>query len=399
MRLCWAPLTEDDGRAQQLVEARRDIGAALSLTLGPARSEIVVGVVVSQSGPVSSIGIPYGRGINAGYAYVSETGGEKIRIIQLEDGSDPSTATKNARKLIEEDKVDVLLGTAGAPATSAMIGVATEQRVPMIALSPVPSVQKVDGIAWAISVPQPPSLMVGVVVEQMHKMGVKNVGFIGFSDAWGDLVYNNVKATGEPLGMTLQTNERYARADTSVTAQILKVIAAKPDGVITGGSGTGGALPYLALAERGYKGPIFGTPALINPDFVRLAGKSAEGLIASTGPIMVVEQLPDEHPNKKMGLAFKEAHQKANGVPSNDGFSAYSFDAWLIFIDAAQRALAKAKPGTPEFRAALREAIYSTTDVVGTHGVYTFRPQSHLGTDRRALVLVRLEQGEWKLFK
>ena len=375
------------------------IGAALTMTFGPARSEIVVGVVVSQSGPVSSIGIPYGRGINAGYAYVSEIGDEKIRVIQLEDGSDPSTATKNARKLIEEDKVDVLLGTAGAPATSAMIGVATEQREPMIALSPVPSVQKVDGIAWAISVPQPPSLMVGVVVEQMHKMGVKNVGFIGFSDAWGDLVYNNVKATGEPLGMTLQTNERYARADTSVTAQILKVVAAKPDGVITGGSGTGGALPYLALADRGYKGPIFGTPALINPDFVRLAGKSAEGLIASTGPIMVLDQLPDDHPNKKIGLAFKEVHLKANGVPSNDGFSAYSFDAWLIFVDAAKRALARAKPGTSEFRTALREAIYSTSDLVGTHGVYNYRPESHWGTDKRALVLVRLEQGQWKLFR
>ena len=374
-------------------------GAAIALAMAPARGEIVVGVVTSQTGPVSSIGIPYGRGINAGYAYTSEVGGEKIRMILLEDGSDPSTATKNARKLIEEDKVDVLLGTAGTPATFAMVGVATEQRVPMIAFSPVPSVQKLDGVPWVVSVPQPPALMIGVVVEQMHKMGVKDVGFIGFSDAWGDLVYNNLKAAGEPLGMRILTNERYARADTSVTAQILKVVAAKPDGVITGGSGTGGALPYLALAERGYNGPIFGTPALINPDFVRLAGKSAEGLIASTGPIMVVDQLPDDHPNKKIGLAFKEAHLKANGVPSNDGFSAYSFDAWLIFIDAAKRALLKAKPGTPEFRAALRETIYSTSEVVGTHGVYTFRPESHVGTDRRALVLVRLEQGQWKLFK
>ena len=373
-------------------------GAAIALAMAPARGEIVVGVVTSQTGPVSSIGIPYGRGVNAGYAYASEAGGEKIRMILLEDGSDPSTATKNARKLIEEEKVDVLLGTAGTPATSAMVGVATEQRVPMIAFSPVPSVQKLDGVAWVVSVPQPPALMIGIVVEQMHKMGVKDVGFIGFSDAWGDLVYNNLKAAGEPLGMRILTNERYARADTSVTAQILKVVAAKPDGVITGGSGTGGALPYLALAERGYNGPIFGTPALINPDFVRLAGKSAEGLIASTGPIMVVDQLPDDHPNKKIGLAFKEAHLKANGVPSNDGFSAYSFDAWLIFIDAAKRALLKAKPGTPEFRAALRETIYSTSEVVGTHGVYTFRPESHVGTDRRALVLVRLEQGQWKLF-
>jgi branched-chain amino acid transport system substrate-binding protein len=374
-------------------------GLAIALALAPARGEIVVGVVTSQTGPVSSIGIPYARGVNAGYAYAGAVGGEAIRMILLEDGSDPSTATRNARKLIEEDKVDVLLGTAGTPATSAMVGVATEQRVPMIAFSPLPSLQKADGTPWAVSVPQPPSLMVGVVVEQMHKMGVKNVGFIGFSDAWGDLVYNNLKAAGEPLGMNILTNERYARADTSVTAQILKVVAAKPDGVITGGSGTGGALPYIALAERGYKGPLFGTPALINPDFVRLAGKSAEGLIASTGPIMVVDQLPDDHPNKKMGLAFKQAHLKANGVASNDGFSAYSFDAWLIFIDAAKRALASAKPGTPEFRAALRQAIYSTTEVVGTHGVYTFRPESHLGTDRRALVLVRLEQGQWKLLK
>jgi branched-chain amino acid transport system substrate-binding protein len=373
--------------------------AAIALAMVPARGEIVVGVVTSQTGPVSSIGIPYARGVNAGYAYAGEVGGEKIRMILLEDGSDPSTATRNARKLIEEDRVDVLLGTAGTPATSAMVGVATEQRVPMIAFSPLPSLQKADGIPWAVSVPQPPSLMVGVVVEQMHKMGVKNVGFIGFSDAWGDLVYNNLKAAGEPLGMNILTNERYARADTSVTAQILKVVAAKPDGVITGGSGTGGALPYIALAERGYTGPLFGTPALINPDFVRLAGKSAEGLIASTGPIMVVDQLADDHPNKRMGLVFKEAHLKANGVASNDGFSAYSFDAWLIFIDAAKRALATAKPGTPEFRAALREAIYSTTEVVGTHGVYTFRPESHLGTDRRALVLVRLEQGQWKLLK
>src|SRR5215471_3445768 len=374
-------------------------GAAVAVAMTPAHAEIVVGVVTSQTGPVSSIGIPYGRGINAGYAYASEVGGEKVRMILLEDGSDPSTATKNARKLIEEDRVDVLLGTAGTPATSAMVGVATEQRVPMIAFSPLPSLQKADGIAWAVSVPQPPSLMVGVVVEQMHKMGVKNVGFIGFSDAWGDLVYNNVKATGEPLGMTVQTTERYARADTSVTAQILKVVAAKPDGVITGGSGTGGALPYLGLAERGYKGPIFGTPALINPDFVRLAGKSAEGLIASTGPIMVLDQLPDDHPNKKIGLAFTEAHLKANGVPYNDGFSAYSFDAWLIFVDAAKRALARAKPRTSEFRTALREAIYSTSDLVGTHGVYNYRTESHWGTDKRALVLVRLEQGQWKLFK
>lgn len=373
--------------------------AMLAFSVVPARSEIVVGVVTSQTGPVSSIGIPYGRGIAAGHAYISEVGGEKIRFILLDDASDPSNASKNARKLIEEESVDVLIGTAGAPGTVAMVSVATEQSVPTISYTPVPTVPKLAGVPWAVSIPQAPSLMVGVVVEEMHKMGVKNVGFIGFSDAWGDLVYNNLKAASEPLGMTVLTNERYARADTTVTAQVLKVVAAKPDGFMCGGSGTGGALPYLGLAERGYKGPIFGTPALINPDFVRLAGKSAEGLIASTGPITVVEQLPDDHPNKKIGLAFKEVHLKANGVPSTDGFSAYAFDAWLVLADAIKRTLPKAKPRTQEFRAALREAIYSTSDVVGTHGVYNYRPESHWGTDKRALVLVKLEQGQWKLLK
>ncbi len=165
-----------------------------------------------------------------------------------------------------------------------------------------------------MTVVQPASDMVGAVVQEMKTQNLKNIGFIGFSDSWGDLVYNNGKAAAEKVGITIVTNERYARADTSVSAQVLKVVAAKPDGVLNGGSGTGGALPYTALAERGYKGPIFGTPALINPDFVRLAGAAGEGTICSTGPVMVASQLPDTNPSKKIGLAFKDAHQKANGV-------------------------------------------------------------------------------------
>ena len=366
---------------------------------GGAHADIVVGFVTSQTGPVSSIGIPYARGIAAGQAYISEVGGEKIKVISLDDNSDPSVAAKNARKLIEDEKVDVIIGTAGAPATGAIIAAATELKVPTIAPTPVGSVPQVDGKPWAISIPQSPRDMLGLVVDEIKAQGLKSIGFIGFSDAWGDLVYNNAKIAADPLGISLITNERYARADTSVSAQVLKVVAAKPDGFLAGGSGTGGALPFQGLAERGWKGPLFGTPALINPDFVRLAGASAEGLVASTGPIMVVEQLPDTHPTKAVGLKFKEMHLKANGVASNDGFSPYSFDCWLVLVDAAKRALTKAKPGTPEFRSALRDEMYATKELVGAHGVYTFTPASHFGTDRRALVLVKLQDGQWKFYK
>lgn len=367
--------------------------------IASARADITVGVITAQSGPVSSIGIPYSRGIKAGESYIGEVDGQKFKIIMLDDASDVSNSSKLARKLIEEDKVDILIGAAGAPNTAAVMAVATELRVPVIGISPVASVPKNDGKPWAMTVVQPASDMVGAVVQEMKTQNLKNIAFIGFSDSWGDLVYNNGKSAADKAGISIVTNERYARADTSVSAQVLKVIASKPDGVLNGGSGTGGALPYTALAERGYKGPIFGTPALINPDFVRLAGAAGEGTICSTGPVMVASQLPDTNPSKKISLAFKEAHQKATGVPSNDGFSAYSFDAWLILADAAKRALQKAKPGTAEFRAALRDGIYSVKELVGTHGVFNFTDASPYGTDQRALVLVKLEKGAWTFYK
>lgn len=375
-------------------------GAAMFAAFGiqPASADIVVGFITSQTGPTASLGIPYAKGLEAGKAYASEVGGEKIRVVTLDDASDPSNASRLARKLVEEEKVDVLMGTAGTPATTAIAAVATELKVPMIAVSPVTSLPKSD-TPWAVTVVQPPPEMVAIVVDYIAKTGVKNLGYIGFSDAWGDLVYNSSKATGEPLGVTLTTNERYARADTSVSAQVLKIVASKPDAVIVGGSGAGGALPYIALRERGYQGPIYGTPSMMNPDFVRVAGPAGEGTICSTGPVTVLSQLPDDHPNKKMGEAYQAAYAKANGGPATDGFSAYSFDAWVVLLDSAKRALQSAKPGTAQFHEALRAAIFSTKDVVGTHGVYNFKPGSLFGDDRKALVLVKLQQGKWMYLK
>lgn len=369
------------------------------LSLADASAEIVVGVIQSQTGPVSSIGLPYVRGIQAGQAYIGEAGGEKFRIIVLDDASDPSTAAKNTRKLIEEDKVDVVMGTAGAPATAALIAVASELKVPVIAPTPVPTVPKVDDKPWAISTPQNPRDMFGIIVDEMKVQNIKTVGFIGFSDAWGDLVYNISSKAAGPAGISIVTNERYARSDTSVNAQVLKVMAAKPDAFLNGGSGTGGALPLQGLAERGFKGKLYGGPSLINPDFVRLVGKAGEGLVVAAGPVVVLDQLPDGHPNKAMGFKFREAHQKATNEQAKDIFAPYAFDTWLILAEAAKRAVPKAKPGTPAFRAALRDEIYATKELVGTHGIYNYAPESHFGTDRRSLVLVTLTNGEWKFYK
>jgi branched-chain amino acid transport system substrate-binding protein len=377
---------------------RRAFGAALALgiTTGAAlAADLKVGLSVSLSGPNSSLGVPYAKGMQAAIAYKPDINGRKVQLIVLDDGSDPTTAGRNARKLIEEEKVDVIMGTSGVPAAIAMAQVARETRTPMIGLTPI-SLQGPD-LEWTVTVAQPTDLMVEAVVERMKANGVKNVAYIGFSDAWGDLVYNALmKATG-PAGIKVVTNERYARADASVTGQVLKVIAARPDAVMTGGAGTPGALPYLALQERGYKGPIYGQHGLINADFVRVGASAADGTQVPTGPIIVAEQLPNDHPTKKIALEFRNVFQKVNNAPTTDAFSAYSFDGYLVFADAAARAMKTAEPGTPAFRVALRDAIMSTREVVGAHGVYNFKSGQLYGVDQRARVIVKLDKGQWKL--
>ena len=373
------------------------VAAALALGVagGAAAADIKVGVNVALSGPNSSLGIPYSKGMQAARAYKGEIGGHKVEMILLDDTSDPTVASRNAKKLTGEEHVDVLMGSSGVPSSIAIAQVAKESKTPMIGLSPISIDAKEN--PWVVTVAQPTQLMVDAVVERMKENGVKTVGYIGFSDAWGDLVYDALMKAAPAAGIKVVSNERYARADQSVTGQILKILALKPDAVMTGGSGTPGALPYLALAERGFKGGVYGQHGLINPDFIRVAGASGQGALMPTGPVIVAEQLPDDYPTKKLALEFRKEFQQVNGSPTTDAFSAYSFDGWMVFANAAERALKKAQPGTPEFREALREAIESSKEVVGVHGVYNFKPGELYGVDKRARVIVKLDNGKWKL--
>jgi branched-chain amino acid transport system substrate-binding protein len=370
------------------------VAIAATISLPAKAADITVGLITSMTGPGASIGIPYSKGTAAGVTYKDEVSGSTLKVIQLDDATDPSVATRNARKLIEQDKVDVLMGAGSTPASIAITAVCHELKVPCITLSPV-NMPGEPG-SWMISIPQPPTLMVSVVVDYMKAAGVKTVGYIGYSDGWGDLVYSGLeKSAGD---VKILTNERFARADTSVTAQALRIMAAAPDAVMTGGSGTPGALPFIALRERGYTKEIYGTPAIINPDFIRVGGPAVEGVIASTGPVVVADQLPDGYPTKQIALEYGEAYQKANNEPARGAFGPYAFDGWLVLLDSAKRALAAGtQPGTPEFRTALRDALVNAKEVVGTHGIYNFHPGESFGVDKRALVLVKLVDGKWKL--
>ena len=356
-------------------------------------ADLKIGFISSLSGPVSALGIPYEKGIRAAIAEHPMLAGRKVELIVLDDASDPTTAGRNARKLVVEDKVDVLIGTSGVPSAMAIAAVARELNTPLISPTPV-TIPGPEG-AWTVTVSQPFPLMVAGVVERMKKSGVKTVAFIGFSDALGDLAYDSLVKSAEAAGIKVVANERYARGDASVAGQVLKIVATRPDAVFAGNSGTPGALPYLGLAERGYKGQLYGTHGLINADFVRVGGTAIEGLQVPSGPVLVADQLRADDPIRKVAMEFRTAYQKAHGVLPVDAFSAYTFDAWLLLADAAART--KGEPGTPTYRAALRDAIGSTRELVGTHGIYTFRPDNRYGSDERAVVIVKIEKGQWRL--
>ena len=369
------------------------VAGALLVAAMPAHAEITVGVVLGASGPTASISIPYR---NVYEKVVSKTlGGQPAKVIVLDDTGNPGEAVKHMRRLITEDKADVILGSTYTPACLAMADVALEAKIPMVCMSP--TVVAADKAPWFFTIPQRLPVMIGGIVDHMKAANVKSVGFIGFTDGWGDLTLGALEQGVGPAGIKVVARERFARNDTSVTAQVLKVMAANPDAVFLGASGTPAVLPQATLVERGYKGKIYQTHGVINRDFLRVGGKNVEGMVAPTGPLVVADQLPDSNPMKKVALDFFKQYGAAFPDDGRNPFAGYAYDGWLVLQAAAANAVKKAKPGTPEFRAALREAMENVKEVVGTHAVYNTSPSDHNGADSRARVMVTVQGGNWKL--
>lgn len=369
------------------------LAAALALP-GSALADIKVGVTVAATGSAAALGVPARNTFIE--LWPKELAGEKLTVILLDDASDPGQATTNARRLVTEENVDALIGSSITPSSMAVAGVALENGVPHFTQSPVGLPPGRD--KWTFMMPQKVSLMAKAVFDHMKANNATSLGYIGFSDSWGDLWVKEFKAIGEPMGLKLVAEERYARADTSVAGQALKLLAAKPDVVLVGASGTGAALPQIALRERGFKGTIYHTHGAVTKDFIRIAGKSAEGVVLPSGPLVVAELLPDS-PQKKVAVEHLKAYEAKFGAGTITQFSGHAFDVLQILERTVPLALKKAKPGTKEFREALLAAIESEKEIPASHGVYNFTPTDHAGLDDRGRVLLTVKDGNWALVK
>jgi branched-chain amino acid transport system substrate-binding protein len=373
--------------------------SALALTSIAATAQIRVGVTISTSGPAASLGIPE----RAAVALMPRTiAGQSVEYFVLDDASDSVKAVENTRRFITENKVDVVFGSSTTPNSLAMIDVSAENKTPQIAIaSSLRIVDPVDGKrAWVFKTPQNDAHMMTAMSQHMGDKGYKRIGIIAFNDAYGEGVANEFGKLAPIRKLDIVANERYARTDTSVTAQVIKLLAANPEAVLIGASGTPAVLPAATLRERGFKGQIYFTDGVVNNDFLRVGGKTLEGAYLPAGPVVVWKDLPDSNPIKKVASEFAKRYEDANGAGSMNSFAAHAWNAYLLLERALPVALKSgAKPGTEAFRVALRDALEGIRDLVTTHGVVNMSKTDHMGFDQRARVMVEIKGGTWALAK
>ncbi len=362
---------------------------ALGLTAS-AQAQIKIGAILSISGPAAAMGVGYKGAFDL---FPTEIAGQKVEYIIRDDATDASTAYTIAQKMISEDHVDAFIGPSLTASDAAVAPLANQAKVPMLAMAPYeydPQKQP-----YTFNDAQPLSLMVSAVFKYMQQHDVKTIGYIGFSDGWGDQVLASTKASASADGIQILADERYARTDTTCEAQALKLISTHPQAVMMGNSATPAALPVVALRHRGYKGGIYGNHGIVSPAFIKVGGTAVEGVIAVTSPVVVADELPASNPIKPVATKFvKDYTAKLGGGVGP--FAGYSYDAFLLLQAAIPEALKAGKPGTEAFRVALRDALEKTHELVGVSGIYTMSPTNHNGQDARAAVLVEVKDGAWR---
>jgi branched-chain amino acid transport system substrate-binding protein len=369
------------------------LAAVLALiAMGAAHADITIGVVQPLTGPASGLGIPVKNGIAI---WPKTIAGETLKVVVLDDATDPTTGVKDAQRLVTEDKADVIVGSSATPVAIPMADVTAEAGTPQISTAPAGLPPGKD--KWFFRLPQSNDVMAFAVVAHMKKQNIKTVGFLGYTDAYGELWLKALTAEAAKNGIKIVATERFARADTSVTGQVLKLTSANPDAILIVASGSGAGMPQKAVMERGFKGKVYQTHAAATQDLMRTAGKDAEGTFVVSGPATVAEQLPDSHPSKAAAVAFVQGYEKVYGPGSRNQFAGHSADALTVLEKAVPVALKKAKPGTPEFRAALRDALESMGRTVLAHGVLNWTAQDHWGYTTETGVMLKVVNGAFKV--
>ena len=369
---------------------------ALAATFS-VQAQVKIGVMVSATGTGAFVGIPQK---NAVALLPKKIGDTSVEYIVFDDASDSTQSVTLAKKLLTESKIDALIGPSGSPNAMGVLQVMAEARTPMLA--PVGTSAVVlpmdEKKRWVFKTHPNDDVISDGLVAAMVKRRVKTIGFIGRNDPYGENWYKTFAPMAQKAGIQITANERYNRQDTSVTGQVLKLIAAKPDAVLVAGVAADAALPHLQLVDAGFKGNIYQTHGAGSPDFIKIGGKQVEGALVVGPMLLVLEQIPDSASTKKVALEYVSGYERIYGAKPPI-FGAGVFDAGFLLQHAIPEAIKKGKPGTQEFRSALRDAIEGVKGLSLSQGNVTMSAQNHSGYDNRGQVLLTIKDGKWLLLK
>ena len=379
---------------------------ALALLLTPAAlaQTLRIGAAAAATGAASALGEPEANTFRMLQDQINAAGGiggVPVEIVFLDTASDTAQAVTNVSRLIQEEDVHVVICCTISANSLAIIDTVQEAGVPNISLAAAANIiEPVEERYWVFKTPQTDRLMIGGIVQDMQRSGLRTLAYLAIDDAYGEGGLTELNAAIAGTDIEVVAIERYGRSDTNVTAQVLSATRSRPDAVLIWGVVRDTALVVEELANRGYDGQVYVSHGVGNPSFLELAGDAAEGVRLPIGPMIVVDELPEDSEIRPVAAAYVAEYEALFGEGTASTFGGHAWDAVKAVELALLHALEQGEldwDDTASVRQALRDALEDMGPFVGVGGVFDFTAEDHLGLDERALVIVKIRGGDWTL--
>jgi branched-chain amino acid transport system substrate-binding protein len=360
--------------------------AAAALAADP----IKIGSVLSVTGPGGYLGDPELKTLQLYVDRINKEGGvlgRPLQLIHYDDGTDANKANGFAKRLIEDDKVDIMVGGTTTGSTMSMAPLVEKAGIPFISLAGgVVIVEPVK--KWVFKMPQTDRMAAEKVFEDMKKRGITKVALLSETSGFGQSGKKETEAVASKYGITLVANETYGAKDTDVTPQLTKIKNTPGvEAVFVFGFGQGPAIVTKNYKQLGLTLPLYQSHGVADDDYIKIAGTAADGVRLPTGAVLIGDQLPAGHPQKGAVTEYRKLYGDAY-KENVSSFGAYAYDGLMIAVDAIKRA------GSTD-PAKVRDAIEQTKNFVGTTGVFNMSPADHMGLDLKAFTLVEIKNGTW----
>ncbi|WP_281983667.1 ABC transporter substrate-binding protein [Azonexus hydrophilus] len=369
-------------------------GAALAFgALGAFAAEpIKIGSVLSVTGPAAFLGDPELKTLQLYVADINKKGGvlgRQLQLVHYDDGSDAGKANGFTKRLIDDDKVDILVGGTTTGATMSAVPLVERAGIPFISLAgAVVIIEPVK--KWVFKTPHTDRMAAEKVFEDMKKRGISKVALFSETSGFGASGKKETEAVAAKYGITLVANETYGPKDTDMSPQLTKIRnTAGVQAVFVFGLGQGPAIVTKNYKQLGINLPLYQSHGVASDEFLTLAGPAAEGVRLPSPAQLIPEQLPANDPQKAVVTAYAEAYKAAYKTDVST-FGGYAYDGLMLAVDAIKRA------GSTD-KAKVRDALEATKGFVGTSGTFNMSPTDHMGLDLSAFRMLEVKNGNWTI--